>query len=738
MGAMAEAFDPYLQWLGLRDTERPPNHYRLLGVAPFEDDPEVLGHAADRQMAHVRTFQTGKHSAESQRLLNELAAAKVCLLNPVKKAAYDARLRAAVEVRQPAAAPTARPAAGQSTPTATPVARPAAVVRPATPPPAATTVEETLSWRHWIVVATIPLFVIVAVAVWAIVTVNSGGDKPADKDDGVAAAGPKPVLPSKTEPPPKPKPTPPKSEAKPAKPTPKSAAKPLEKTPSKPTPKPLPAPARPPRPKPDVARRLACAKSLQAARDAIRTRVVGSVRTHLAEARSNAQGEQVAEVERLRAICDCLEQFCAAFKSGRLRLKPGNTVQAGGRMWTLLPESSGGRLTLSDGRARCEGSVHTLPATMAIAIAEPFLPPSSDANATCKAAVLLFGEPVDRQQVERLCEMASQENSTVQALWAELNASAASDIAATVRQPFERPSPGEDKLQPPPAEEAQEKARQEIHELFKEQYAAARDNRNGALALAEKLRQQAVETGDNPAARYVLYVEAADMAAAAGDADLLYDALAALSREYHIDGYARAAETLEGAAKKQSDPDACQALGRLALALAQNAADGENYLIAVRLIETANEFARKGSGPTAARRLLGLLEDIAERQKLKTRFPEIEKVLADKPDDPDANRAAAEYYCLVKNDWRHGLKLAVKSGDPAIRAAAQWELDHPSDKPAKLAALGDRWYDAWKAAQPPHRRLAQVRAVYCYRHSVGTLSGMSQNRVLHRLAELNP
>ena len=103
---MSNEFDPYLRWLGIRDPERPPNHYRLLGVADFEDDPDVLANAADRQMSHVRTFQTGPHSNDSQRLLNELAAAKVCLLNAEKKAAYDAQL-----LRRRAAFPPAPPPA---------------------------------------------------------------------------------------------------------------------------------------------------------------------------------------------------------------------------------------------------------------------------------------------------------------------------------------------------------------------------------------------------------------------------------------------------------------------------------------------------------------------------------------------------------------------------------------------------------------------------------------------------
>ena len=40
-----------------------------------------------------KSFQAGKHSALSQKLLNEIAAARVCLLTAEKKAAYDAKLR---------------------------------------------------------------------------------------------------------------------------------------------------------------------------------------------------------------------------------------------------------------------------------------------------------------------------------------------------------------------------------------------------------------------------------------------------------------------------------------------------------------------------------------------------------------------------------------------------------------------------------------------------------------------
>ncbi len=90
---MTESFDPYLKWLGIAPKDQPPHHYRLLGIDLFTDDPEVIEASASRQMAHVRTYQSGQHASLSQQLLNEIATAKICLLKPEMKAAYDRELK---------------------------------------------------------------------------------------------------------------------------------------------------------------------------------------------------------------------------------------------------------------------------------------------------------------------------------------------------------------------------------------------------------------------------------------------------------------------------------------------------------------------------------------------------------------------------------------------------------------------------------------------------------------------
>lgn len=106
---MPAEFDPYYTWLGIPPEEQPPHHYRLLGIRALEADRDVITHAMDQRMAHLRTLQSGKHSADSQRLLNEVSAAAVVLLDPAQKAAYDAALQQQLAPRAAAVPPAVPP-----------------------------------------------------------------------------------------------------------------------------------------------------------------------------------------------------------------------------------------------------------------------------------------------------------------------------------------------------------------------------------------------------------------------------------------------------------------------------------------------------------------------------------------------------------------------------------------------------------------------------------------------------
>lgn len=141
MAPLESPFNPYREWLGIELPDQPADFYTLLGLPRFEMDPARIAAATDRRMALVRSFQTGPRGTSTQRLLNELAAARIALLSPASKIAYDNALSHHLAAR--AAAQSAW-SAGSGTPAVltfglgqTPVVPAPPVLPPPPPPPAA-------------------------------------------------------------------------------------------------------------------------------------------------------------------------------------------------------------------------------------------------------------------------------------------------------------------------------------------------------------------------------------------------------------------------------------------------------------------------------------------------------------------------------------------------------------------------------------------------------------------------
>lgn len=149
---MAKDFDPYYKWLGIPPKDQPPNHYRLLGIEVFESDRDVIDAAANRVMSYLKDMATSDELEHSQKLLNEVSRARICLLNKQQKNDYDAGLRSAMQqnaepddrkpaVRRPEAAngqpiapAPAPPRQPASPPMATPVAQAASGTGPGSKP----------------------------------------------------------------------------------------------------------------------------------------------------------------------------------------------------------------------------------------------------------------------------------------------------------------------------------------------------------------------------------------------------------------------------------------------------------------------------------------------------------------------------------------------------------------------------------------------------------------------------
>lgn len=86
------ALDVYRDWLGIKETSRPLNHYQLLRLKKFEDDTAKIRTHYRKMNAFVRKYSTGEFSVASQDLLNELAQTMLCLTDAQRKREYDATL----------------------------------------------------------------------------------------------------------------------------------------------------------------------------------------------------------------------------------------------------------------------------------------------------------------------------------------------------------------------------------------------------------------------------------------------------------------------------------------------------------------------------------------------------------------------------------------------------------------------------------------------------------------------
>ncbi|MBI3467607.1 MAG: SUMF1/EgtB/PvdO family nonheme iron enzyme [Planctomycetes bacterium] len=85
--------NPYNDWLGISRTDQRPDHYTLLGLSLFESDRNRIEQASLERARVVRQYHIGAFAEQAQQLLNEIAAARVCLLDHSSKEEYDRRFR---------------------------------------------------------------------------------------------------------------------------------------------------------------------------------------------------------------------------------------------------------------------------------------------------------------------------------------------------------------------------------------------------------------------------------------------------------------------------------------------------------------------------------------------------------------------------------------------------------------------------------------------------------------------
>lgn len=132
---MSQGFNVYREWLGVASSSEIPSYYELLALRPLESDTAKIEAAYQRQSAQLAPRLSGGQADVAQRLMGELAEARLTLLTPTAKRAYDTALAQAAgpaaafgasypgQTAQPAW-PAAQPSPGWQAPPAMPAAAP--------------------------------------------------------------------------------------------------------------------------------------------------------------------------------------------------------------------------------------------------------------------------------------------------------------------------------------------------------------------------------------------------------------------------------------------------------------------------------------------------------------------------------------------------------------------------------------------------------------------------------------
>ena len=734
MSDRLDRFDPYHKWLGIPPADQPPNLYRLLGVTVFEDDVDVVASAADRQMAHIRTFQTGQHSADSQRLLNELAAARLCLLKPAEKAAYDSQLRG--QLAPPQAAPSQpappQPLPVQMVPTPRPLAaapsvrwaqapvtvgvnvKSSSVVEPRVvidkrraSSPARTYRRRSSGWPLAGVVTMAGA--IVGCVIWKgyqersqpsvpeIPKVRSTSKAPPDHLDTALKHS-------------------------------------SDEDPQEPNRKPL--------------------NAVESIDGTLHTTEDDSTNDdHASDEAPEATQPPAANVPEPRETTDPSE-----FNALVAEVAPGFSTHASGPPdgVGIVAEHFGRRGVLRT-HPVAPGEPCVLAATVDVlagtqtnlvldvshhprgdwqlivkvngnSLHDSIVGPTTATNGWIEVVVDL--SPFTGQKIQ--LELLNQANDWAWEFgyWGRVDIESTTlpdDLALSARDA--------DKRLPTPSNDLLDHARKNVDDRYGTELKQAKALLE-AVTLAKKLIDDSHKAEDDAALRYALLETSREVAAAAGAAEAAMSAIERMTERFIIDDeVALKLATLAVAADATLNPRTKGEQLKAARELIDEAVDLDRYDEAKKAAALADAAANALEDDDVKKQIR---ESRADVEKLSKRYNNVKGSLAKleiTPDDADDNLKVGEFYCFTKGDWDRGLTYLARGGKERYRELAKRDL-HERATPTEQRALGDAWFAASRSAGTLKPVLAG-RAAHWYTLALPQLAASDRPAVEERLREIN-
>ncbi|HTN76192.1 MAG TPA: hypothetical protein VL096_13135 [Pirellulaceae bacterium] len=740
---MSEAFDPYRKWLGIAPHEQPPHHYRLLGIAPFEDDPDVIQNAADRQMAHLRTYQGGKNGALSQKILNEISVANLTLLDPAKKAAYDAKLQEllyAAEVADappahlpppPAPAPPRRdlpPVAGAPE-EPMPVGQPIAVVARSAPvmpvvgkTRAGTSMSRVRRRNNNLVPMLVGLVGVGALLVGMLVFIVSQTapqeDEPANKTGktNVAAIDK-----------PEPKPAPPDKKKTPERP----------KSPDDQFKSGLPkVTVDPTKPVEQLTQPEKFKLALENARDHLSKRELEQAKLALDNADFlKASATEKIQAHELRQLYQYLDAFWNGVREGIYQKTQVNQVITFRDEAVELLKREGEEIQYKHADQEHTIKIKHLPKPIASLFARQGLdmkqPDSLLAVATFWALDGHEQRPLHRERAKTLWIEAAELGKKDAALAKELTLDEMlvsgikkneGDPDDPLPKPMTEPGIGEKPAivagGPPPVDPELRAAKDKFKIRYGEHLAKVR-NRPDEYAAALTVMTTDADNEKDPALKYVIYENACEAAVDLADIDAIVNLTDAMARLWNIDGLKQ--KQLMLARSRPMTSTALESLlatseGLCTLAQAEGRID-----VAVMLGKLALKSAEKIKGRDV-KPLQVKVRELEAYQDASDKAKAAGEAIAKDANDASAQASLGRFLCFFKEEWDPGLKHLSLGNIDEEKQLALDDLANPSEVEMQ-AQLAERWYQLGKKKAGVARTACMKRANVWLTKALPQLSG---------------
>ena len=715
---MPDRIDPYYQWLGIRDPERPPNHYRLLGIELYESSVKVIATAADRQMAHLRTYQHGQYVELSQRLLNEVAAAKLCLLDSVAKANYDASLRK------------------QNPPDAPPLTPPLVVREFSSQQPEIIVEQEERSTSRSEEVSSslnrrrLPLIVLGGSVVLLIVALGFRGWMSGQGNEDVVANRPQ----QKTGV------TPDNSESAEEEPDPNGDVVPEKKetvvddavdvdaTDSESDDKVSPTSNEEPSAGQTDMDSLAVlmanpwdqldnsassgrlqfdtANVYQAVLAALSERDLESAKAMMERiVPANVAERQVRD--ELELLVYNVERFWQALETAKSEIQVGSQLVMRGTP-VEVTDVDGRQLTLTTAQGQTKtfplNSI-TLDSELAISLIEFRFQKAPGPGWRLIGSFLMLDKDGNITRGKEFLKKAQQRGSAADFLARAIDVVMEGEPSRVVAVPPvaqdpEDPlvGPAADRRLPIPNSSERAQARQQLKE-------------SGLWGqTADEFLEVARSEASRPAAQYELLREAERLAGVHRDLNAGLDAIDQLFERFQTDRWQEQYEFLRQLIRS-SKGEARNDLARVALAFSSQAVAKDNYQEAKRFANLAVSIVRKDpvARPHVTQRKIHV--DTVEREYTASR--EAAEQLVQNGDNPAANLTLGEFLCFAKGDFENGLSHLKVGEDASLRKLAEADLAKPA-RSAERKSVADGWLAIARQKRELHQLHALDRARYWY------------------------